>query len=42
VLARGHTYDFWPGTGLWKLRGGTRTHRGVRKLLEQIKPPTDG
>ena len=26
-------YDFWPGTGLWKLRGGEAKGRGVLNLL---------
>lgn len=36
VTHRGHTYDFWPGTGLWCMRGSTQRHRGVRGLLKQI------
>jgi hypothetical protein len=27
--------DFWPGTGLWQVRGG-RQGRGVRNLLKAI------
>ena len=29
--------DFWPGTGLWIPRDGTRRGRGVRKLLAKIR-----
>lgn len=32
----GYIYDFWPGTGLWKMRGNIQQHRGVRRLLKQI------
>lgn len=32
-------YDFWPGTGLWKLRGGTATGRGVYNLLLHYNDP---
>lgn len=31
------TYDFWPGTGLWKMRGSTQRRRGVRSLMNQIQ-----
>lgn len=34
VSGRGHTFDFWPGTGLWKMRGSTQQHRGVRRLIK--------
>lgn len=37
VLAGSRTYDFWPGTGLWRIRNGVQSHRGVRKLLAQVK-----
>jgi hypothetical protein len=33
------TVDFWPGTGLWKVRGGKRG-RGVFKLLKHLGVPT--
>ena len=33
-----HVFDFWPGTGLWKMRGSTQQHRGVRGLLKMITP----
>lgn len=36
VTAKAGTFDFWPGTGLWKMRGSTKTNRGVRKLLEVV------
>lgn len=29
--------DFWPGTGLWRVRGSTQRHRGVSKLLKFCK-----
>ncbi len=29
--------DFWPATGLWKVRGNDEQHRGVRKMLRKIK-----
>ena len=28
--------DFWPGTGLWIVRGETKKHRGIRKLITRI------
>lgn len=34
----GHTFDFWPGTGLWSMRGSTQKHRGVRSLIKLINP----
>ena len=37
VSGGGHTFDFWPGTGLWEMRGSTQRHRGVRKLIALIK-----
>lgn len=37
VNMRGHTVDFWPGTGLWRMRGSTQKHRGVRNLLKLVK-----
>ena len=36
--ARGHIVDFWPGTGLWKMRGSTQQHRGVGKLVKMLAP----
>ena len=38
VTWRGHVFDFWPGTGLWMMRGSTQRHRGVRKLLKMLAP----
>ena len=29
--------DFWPGTGLWIVRGETAQHRGVRSLIKWLK-----
>ena len=34
VQANGHLIDFWPGTGLWVMRGSTQRHRGVKKLVK--------
>ena len=34
----GHTVDFWPGTGLWIMRGSTQRHGGVKKLIAFCKP----
>lgn len=34
----GHIFDFWPGTGLWRMRGSTQQHRGVKKLLKMVAP----
>lgn len=36
VTTKAGIFDFWPGTGLWKMRGATQTHRGVRKLLKIV------
>lgn len=33
--------DFWPGTGLWRMRGSTQRHRGVRQLIRLMTPPED-
>lgn len=30
------SYDFWPESSTWRLRGGEVTHRGVYKLLGQL------
>jgi hypothetical protein len=33
----GRVFDFWPGTGLWKQRGGDGAQRrGVERLLRTI------
>ncbi len=37
VTGGGRTFDFWPGTGLWEMRGSTQRHRGVRKLITLIR-----
>lgn len=34
----GHTFDFWPGTGLWRMRGSAKDHRGVFSLIRAAKP----
>lgn len=35
VEHNGRTVDFWPGTGRWKVRGGTGG-RGVRSLINRL------
>lgn len=37
VLAGSKGIDFWPGTGLWIVRGEKNRRRGVRKLLEFVE-----
>jgi hypothetical protein len=32
----GRRADFWPGTGLWMVRGSSKRHRGVRRLLKWL------
>lgn len=29
--------DFYPGTGLWKVRGENKNHRGVGALLKYLR-----
>lgn len=36
VPIRGHTIDFWTGTGLWIMRGSTKRHRGVSSLIKFV------
>lgn len=36
VLAGQSVVDFWPGTGLWIVRGGQRK-RGVRNLVKFVE-----
>ena len=36
ITAKGQTIDFWPSTGLWVLKGGTR-NRGIFKLYKYIR-----
>lgn len=38
VSALGHTFEFWPGTGLWMERGKTRRQYGVRRLIAACTP----
>lgn len=38
VQSDSKTIDFWPGTGLWIVRGNKKRHRGVRGLIKLIKP----
>lgn len=44
VVSAGHkTVDFWPGTGLWIVRGQeTYRRRGVRKLVEFVEQQRAG
>lgn len=38
LIVHGGTYDFWPGTGLWRERmPNGATGRGVRGLIKRIK-----
>lgn len=37
VMAGAKTVDFWPGTGLWIVRGTNERKRGVRKLVEFVE-----
>ena len=37
LLGHGHVIDFWPGTGLWKVRGSPREGRGVRTMIKFLK-----
>ena len=37
VLAGAKEVDFWPGTGLWIVRGTKDKRRGVRKLIEYVE-----
>lgn len=36
VTAGRSVIDFWPGTGLWIVRGKPAKKRGVRKLIQHI------
>lgn len=40
--ANGKTYDFWPGTGLWQMRGSSKQLRGVRSLIRAAQPAQQG
>jgi len=43
VRDNGMVFDFWPGTGLWQMRGARHQRRGVHALLKTIgKEPTNG
>lgn len=37
VLGGAKTIDFWPGTGLWIVRGTMQKRRGVRKLIQFVE-----
>lgn len=41
VTALGKTIDFWPGTGLWIVRGQSRQRRGVKRLIDHCTPAGD-
>jgi len=36
VKGGGKIIDFWPGTGLWIVRGSINKRRGVRQLIAAI------
>ena len=42
VLAGPLVVDFWPGTGLWIVRGATERRRGVRKLIDFVEQARAG
>lgn len=43
VRDNGMVFDFWPGTGLWQMRGARHQRRGVHALLKTIgKEPAHG
>lgn len=42
VRGNGAVVDFWPGTGLWKVRGSTQQRRGIRKLLAWCRVDREG
>ena len=29
--------DFWPSTGLWKVRGTKKSNRGIKSLIEYLE-----
>ena len=29
--------DFWPSTGLWKVRGTNKSNRGIKSLIEYLE-----
>lgn len=37
VLSGQHVVDFWPGTGLWIVRGARAKRRGARKLIQFVE-----
>lgn len=37
VQAGAKTVDFWPGTGLWIVRGDPQKRRGVRQLVQYVE-----
>lgn len=41
VQALGRTIDFWPGTGLWMVRGQPKRYYGVRRLVDSCLPQGD-
>lgn len=36
VSGAGVVVDFWPGTGLWVVRGSKERRRGVRQLITRL------
>ena len=42
TAANGRTFDFWPGTGLWRMRGDPRDRRGVRSLIRAASQQQEG
>ncbi|HEJ4320006.1 hypothetical protein PIGHUM_04436 [Pigmentiphaga humi] len=36
VSGQGAVVDFWPGTGLWIVRGSKERRRGVRQLITRL------
>lgn len=36
VSGAGAVVDFWPGTGLWIVRGSKERRRGVRQLITRL------
>jgi hypothetical protein len=41
VKAVGRVVDFWPGTGRWIVRGSSRAHYGVKRLIAGCTPQGD-
>lgn len=41
ITHRERTVDFWPSTGLWKVRNADIQSRGVKSLLEYLEDGND-